>query len=259
MKIYLDLVLFLNFFFDFLLLFAVSRLLKEKIRFLRLIMGSLVGSLSTFFLFLPLNTVSLFFLKMLVSLLMIKVSFPFKNIRSFLKQVLYLYLVSIILGGFLYFLNIQFSYKNNGVVFFHNGLSINFIILLISSPLIIFWYIKEALRYKNTYQNIYSVKVIADKKEYILKGYLDTGNHLKDPYKKRSVLLVEKGLIPIKEEETIYVPYASLNHQGIVKCKKVEKIEIDGKTFTNMLIGYEKEKFKIEDINCIIPMMIKEE
>jgi len=221
-------------------------------------MGSLIGSLSTFFLFLPLNSATLFLLKILVSIFMIKVSFPFKNIRSFLKQVLYLYLVSIILGGFLYFLNIQFSYKNNGVIFFHNGLSINFMILLISSPLIIFWYIKEALRHKNTYQNIYSVKVVVDKKEYTLKGYLDTGNHLKDPYKKRSVLLVEKGLIPIREEETIYVPYTSLNHQGIVKCRKVEKIEIDGKIYKNMLIGYSKEKFKIEDIDCIIPM-IKEE
>ncbi len=259
MKIYLDLVLFLNFFFDFLLLFAVSRLLKERTTLIRLFFGSLLGSLSIFFLFLPLNSLTLFLLKMLVSFLMIRVTFPFKSIRSYFKQVLYLYLVSIILGGALYLLNLHFSYKNSGVIFFHNGLSINFLILLIASPLIIIWYIKEAREHKNTYQNIYTVKVVADKKEYTLKGYLDTGNHLKDPYKKRSVLLVEKGLIPIQEKEVIYVPYTALNHQGIVKCKKVEKIEIDGKSYTNMLIGYSKEKFKIEGIDCIIPMMIKED
>jgi len=196
---------------------------------------------------------------MVISFLMIRVSFPFKNARSFFKQVLYLYLVSIILGGALYFLNIQFSYKNSGVIFFHNGLSINFLLLLLLSPVIIGWYVKETLSHKNTYQNIYSVKVVADRKEYLLKGYLDTGNHLRDPYKKRSVLLVEKGLIPIREDEVIYVPYMALNHQGIVKCKKVEKVEIEGKSFTNILIGYSKEKFRIEDIDCIIPAKIKED
>ena len=190
---------------------------------------------------------------------MIRIAFPFKNIRNYFKQVLYLYLVSIILGGALYFLNIQLSYKNNGIIFFHNGLGINFIILLVTSPLVIIWYIKEAKEHKSTYQNIYTVKVVADKHEYILKGYLDTGNHLRDPYKKRSVLLVEKGLIPIHEKEVIYVPYTALNHQGIVKCKKVEKVEIEGKSYTNMLIGYSKEKFKIEGIDCIIPMIIKED
>lgn len=190
---------------------------------------------------------------------MIRLAFPFKNIRSYLKQVLYLYLVSIILGGALYFLNIQLSYKNSGVIFFHNGLSINFIVLILVSPIIIIWYVKEAREHKNIYQNIYTVKVVVDKCEYLLKGYLDTGNHLKDPYKRRSVLLVEKGLIPIGEEEMIYVPYASLNHQGVVKCRKVEKIEIEGKVFTDILIGYSKEKFKIEDIDCIIPAIVKED
>lgn len=259
MKIYLDLVFFLNFAFDFLLLFAVARLLKEKTPWYRLLLGSILGSLSILFLFLPLSSFSLFCLKMLVSIAMIRASFPFKNIRSFLKQVLYLYLVSIILGGALYFINIQFSYKNKGVIFFHNGLSINFLILLLASPLVIIWYIKEQLNYKSTYQNICSVKVVTDKKEYDLKGYLDTGNHLKDPFKKRSVLLIEKGLIPIEETEIIYVPYTALNHQGLVKCKKVEKIEIEDKIYTNMLIGIATEKFKIENIDCIIPAIVKED
>lgn len=259
MKIYLDLVFFLNFFFDFLLLFATSRLLKEHPAWYRLLLGSFLGAMSIFFLFLKLNSFTLFLLKTGIAFMMIRVTFRFKNIKSFLKQVLYLYLVSIILGGALYFINIQFSYQNSGIIFFHNGLSINFIIILISAPMIIFWYLKEQRHYKNTYQNIYDVKVKTKEDEYLLKGYLDTGNHLKDPYKKRSVLLVEKGRIPIEEKDVIYVPYASLNHQGIVKCKKAEKIEIGSQVYTNMLIGIATDEFKIEDIDCIIPSIVKED
>ncbi len=201
----------------------------------------------------------MFLLKTGIAFMMIRVTFHFKNIKSFLKQVLYLYLVSIILGGALYFINIQFSYQNSGIIFFHNGLSINFIIILISAPIIIFWYLKEQLHYQNTYQNIYDVKVKVKEEEYLLKGYLDTGNHLKDPYKKRSVLLVEKGKIPIEEKDVIYVPYASLNHQGIVKCRKAEKVEIGSRIYTNMLIGLATDEFKIEDIDCIIPSIVKED
>lgn len=259
MKIYLDLVFFLNFAFDFILLLAVAVLLKQKVPWYRILLGSFVGALSIFFLFLDLTSFTLFLLKIFISILMVLSTFWYKNIRIFLKQISYLYLVSIILGGGLYFINIQFSYKNSGVIFFHNGLSINFILILIVAPFITFWYVKEQMHYKNTYSNIHMVKVFYKGQEYDLKGYLDTGNHLKDPYKKRNVLLIENGKIPIKEENLIYVPYTSLNHHGVVKCSKTEKIEINGHIYKNMLIGIAKDTFKIEDIDCIIPSQVKED
>ncbi len=259
MKIYLDLVFFLNFAFDFILLFAVGILLKQKVPWYRVLLGSALGAVSIFFLFLDLTSFTLFLLKMIVSIFMVLATFSYKNMRIFLKQISYLYLVSIILGGGLYFINIQLSYQNSGIVFFHNGLSINFIMILVIAPIIIWWYVKEQMHYKNIYTNIYTVKISYRKKNYILKGYLDTGNHLRDPYKKRSVLLIEKGKIPIEEENIIYVPYAALNHQGIVKCSKVDKIEIGNHTYKNMLIGIMKDTFKIEDIDCIIPSHVKED
>ena len=58
---------------------------------------------------------------------MLLVTFGIKDRSYFIKNFLYLYIISIILGGFLYYLNLEFSYKNVGIVFFHNGYSINFI------------------------------------------------------------------------------------------------------------------------------------
>ena len=84
---------------------------------------------------------------------MILVTFKFKNIRYTLKNIVYLYITSIVLGGCLYLLNIEFSYKQVGLVFYHNGLSINFIVLILASPIILFIYVKQAINLKNNYSN----------------------------------------------------------------------------------------------------------
>ena len=152
MKIYLDLVFLLNFFFDFLLLYGTSKILKEMVPIKRLVLGSVVASLSVFLLFIKLNSVSLFLIKVIISIGIILTTFGKKN---FIKNISYFYLLSIVLGGSLYLLNISFTYRNQGILFINNGLSINFILLIIVSPIIIFCYVKEHILYKNTYGNIY--------------------------------------------------------------------------------------------------------
>ena len=203
MKIFLDLVFLLNFFFDFILLFATSKVLKNIIKLKRLLLGSLVASTSIFLLFIELNSLSLFFLKLIISFFIILVTY---GKRNFLKNISYFYLISIILGGTLYLLNISFNYKNKGILFINNGLSINLILTIIVTPIIIFSYVKEVLLYKNTYGNIYEVVISMNNKKYRLKALLDTGNQLVDPYKKRSVILINNN-INIEEDNYILVPY----------------------------------------------------
>ena len=122
----------------FVLLFSVNYTLKRRIKIRRLFLGSIVGSISTISLFVPLKSFELFLLKFIISIFMILSSFSYKNILYFLKNLFYLYIVSIFLGGTLYLLNIQFSYKNNGIIFYHNGLSINIILVIIITPIIIY-------------------------------------------------------------------------------------------------------------------------
>ena len=69
MKIYVDLVLFLNFFFDFLLLLATSLILRRNVNIKRILLGALIGSLSIFLLFVSINSFTLFLIKILISIL----------------------------------------------------------------------------------------------------------------------------------------------------------------------------------------------
>ncbi|MBR3049325.1 MAG: sigma-E processing peptidase SpoIIGA [Bacilli bacterium] len=63
MKVYIDLVFFINFFFDFIIIYGTKYILKLHTKLYRIIMGSFIGSLSILLLFISLNNISLFILK----------------------------------------------------------------------------------------------------------------------------------------------------------------------------------------------------
>ena len=254
MKIYLDLVFFMNFFFDLLLLLTVKLVLKKKTTWFRIIGGALIGAVSLVMLFLPLNSFTLFVVKILMSIFMIRVTFGWMGIRTFGKDLLYLYFVSIILGGFLYYLNLEFSYQNVGVVFFHNGFSINFCLLLILTPVILFLTIKQNQVLKGVIHTRYLVSFSYRKKKYQYQAYLDTGNKLYDPYGNLPVILLYDPSFKLsKQEKVIYVPYETLEHKGVICCFKVNKLEIDGEVIDKkLLIGISKEPFRIEGADMVL-------
>lgn len=252
MKIYLDIVFLLNFIIDFLILYGVKVVLKEKVKLIRILLGSLVGSLTLIMLFVKINSFILILSKFLISLLIILVSF---GKRHFLKNLAYFYLISIILGGSFYLLDI--TYEEGNLLVFKNNYLINFIILIFGSILIIFLFVRENIKYKEIFSNKYIVKIYLFKKMYELEGFIDTGNRLTDPYKKRAIILVNLKLK--NKANYIYVPYKALNTSGVIPCLKPDKVIIDDKEFDNCLIGFSKEKFKLDGLSCILPNKFKED
>ena len=252
MKIYVDLVLLLNFAFDFILLLSVSILLRRKSDVNRILIGAFVGSLSILFLFIEVNSVQLFLFKLIISILMILVSFGFVNLKYFFKNIGYFYMSSFVLGGFLYFLNVEFSYKQEGLIFFHKGLSINFIFLIIFSPIIIYIYVKQGLRLKNNYSKYHKVRINCGEEEFECVGYVDTGNKVIDPYFKRRIIFVDKQLT--LNNNFVIVPYQTIDNEGFIKCFKIDKLEIDNKEVSDkFLVSFIGKKISIDGVDCILP------
>ncbi|MBR3161955.1 MAG: sigma-E processing peptidase SpoIIGA [Bacilli bacterium] len=258
MKIYIDMVLFVNFGFDLLLLFGVWIILRRQTNFKKLLLGAVIGSITVLAMFIEINSFFLFLLKIIISVIMVVITFGYKNIRYMLKNLFYLYSFSIVLGGFLYFVNLQFSYKNTGLVFYYNGLSINFIVMIILSPIIIFAYIRQGLDLKNNYNNYYNIDIYLKGGEIIeATAFLDTGNKLVDPYKKRPIILLNKELLDFdyKKNNYLLVPYDSLNNHGLLKCLIPDKIFIKGiGNRYNFLVGISNEKINIDGIDCILSL-----
>lgn len=262
MKIYVDLVLLLNFAFDFLLLLTVSLILKRNISINRIIIGAFIGSLSILFLFTKITSIQLFLYKIIISIAMTIATFNYKNVKYTLKNLIYLYTTSIILGGFLYYLNIEFSYKQIGIAFINKGLSINVAILLITSPLILYLYIKQGLHLKYNYKNYFKVDIHLKNQIIKCNGYMDTGNRLVDPYLKKPVILLDKRkkITDISNYHSIYVPYQTISETNIIKCIKAEYVDIKGiGKKENVLIGILNKKLHIDGIDVILNNMLMEE
>ena len=131
MKIYLDYVFLINFLYDFILLLALSIVLKRNISKIRLFLGALFGSLSFFILLFDISSLLFFILKMLLAIIMLLITFSYKDLKYTLNNFIYLIILSVLMGGVLYLINIEVGYSNVGMIFFTNGKSLNLMLLIV--------------------------------------------------------------------------------------------------------------------------------
>lgn len=260
MKIYLDLILLLNFGFDFILLISVSLILRRNVKTYKLLLGAFIGSISILTLFIKINSVELFFIKIIISILMCLISFGYKNLKYTTKNIIFLYISSIILGGALYLLNIEMTYKNQGIIFYKNKMSINFIILIITSPIIIYIYTKECKNLKTNYSNYHKIEIKIKDNTIKCNGFIDTGNKLKDPYKKRPIILMNNNYLKNQDINKIMVPAHTIIGTQLIECTKIKELKIDGKKIKKeVLLGFINKKIKIDGVDCLLNYEIWEE
>lgn len=258
MKIYLDLIMILNFCIDFILLLSVSLILKRNIKLTHIMLGAFIGGISILLLFFNMNSFVLFILKFIISLIMVLITFKFVNIKYTLINMLYLYMSSIILGGFLYLLNIEFSYKHIGLIFFNNGLSINFIFLLIFSPIILYIYIKQTKHLRYNYSNYYTIEILIKNKIYKYTAYMDTGNVLVDNLTKKKVILIDKRRILFDIKEFRLIPYMNASGMNMIKVVKIDKLIFDNKEYSDVLLGV-MDKISLDGVDVILNRNLLEE
>lgn len=252
MTIYVDLVFLLNLFFDFVLLLTVNNTLKRNASLKRLIFGAFMGSLTILFLFLPISSFLLFILKIFLGAFMCIISFGLKDSKYFIQNLGYLYMTSTVLGGFLYFLNLSFSESHYGLVFTYDTISINYLFLVIFSPIMLYIYVKQR-REVHHYEKYYPVTIyFLNGKKVTLNSFLDTGNTLTDPLTKKKIVVVNKSKIPDSKTRFYYVPFQTVKSHGVMKCMKIKAIEISGCTSTNYLVGIGEGDFLQDGIDCLL-------
>ena len=239
-KMYIELIFIVNFLLDYMILYGTKRLLKRKNKNIRLLLGSILGSSTSIFLFINITNIKLIIIKIFISILMNLTSFGKKEV---LKNTFYFYLISITLAGSIYLLDLT-KIKD-----------FYFIILITITPIIIKTFITEWNNYKLIEKNKYDVKIYYKHKEYNLTGFIDSGNRLSSPINNKPIILVN---LEIKPNKIIYVPYNTIDSSGIITCFKPDKIIIEEQEINNCLIGLVKDKIKMKNINCILPNKIKE-
>lgn len=225
MKMYIDLFFIFNVIMDYIIIMSTNILLKRRTNHIRMILSSLIGGISSLVLFTSLNKIVIEIVSIVI---MVLISFGYKGIRYLINNILYMYILSTLLGGIIYLFNIKVS----------NSMFLTYLIIIVISIEIMLLYIKENKKMRSIYNNYYKVDIyFKDRKKLSLIGFVDTGNNLYDPYKKRPVIIVHNKYI--KEDKYILVPYHTINGNGLLKCIKPDIIFIDGIGYKgNVLIGF---------------------
>ncbi len=239
MKIYIDLFFLLNIIIDYTVILSVSILLKRKTTVLRIILSSLIGGLSSFVLFTSINRV---IIELLSIILISLISFGFKNILYLIKNIIYIYLTSTLIGGTMYLFNLRVS----------NNYLLSYLIMIIISIEVMFLYIKEMKKVRDIYNNSYQVDIyFKDNESLSLTGFVDTGNNLYDPYKKRPIILVSNKYK--RDGNFLLVPYSTINNHGMLKCLKISSLYIDKKKYRKeVLVSFSDSPILIDGVDVIL-------
>lgn len=239
MKIYIDLFFLFNIIMDTIIIVSVSILLKRRTNYFRIILSSLLGGIFSLLLFAKVNKIII----EIISIILISITaFGYKNIKYLIKNIIYMYLFSVLLGGVIYLFNIRVSTKP----------IVSYLIMIIISIEVMVLYVKEMKKIKNVYNNTYKVDIyFKDEEKISLNGFVDTGNNLYDPYQKRPIILVSNKYY--HEDNFILVPYSTVNDHGLLKCIKIDKICIDGTTIKKeVLVSFSDSPILIDGVDVIL-------
>jgi len=201
MTIYLDIIWLLNFLIDLLLLLLTSFVLKKKTTKTRLFLGAMFASLYLLFLFYPIVSFMTHpIMKGIYSILIILITFQFQQFRSFVQALLMFYFVNFAVGGGLiglhFFLQvdqsfIQGTFATRGNQF---GSPISWLFVIVGFPLM-YYYTKNRFDSVETvkirYEETVDVSIEIDGKVFYLKGFIDSGNQLTDPFTQKPVMILD--------------------------------------------------------------------
>ncbi|MBQ3407704.1 MAG: sigma-E processing peptidase SpoIIGA [Clostridia bacterium] len=294
MVAYIDLIILENFLMNSIILYTTGKLLNKKIYIRRIFFTSIIGTMYVFSLCLRLTNFVLNISKLVTGIMLVKICFRSKNVRSIIKDTMVYFFTSFVYAGcalgFLHIIKPKVVYIVNGMIiggeyiFETVGISaiISFFIIKTSINLI---KLKQHFSRKNMICNI---EIFFRKRSIKLKALLDTGNLLKDPITSAPVVIVYKEKVKalfnnsnldqidsmiggdgfnniILNDKCIrIIPYTSVgNINGVMIACKVDKIKVEYQDEVNeindVLIGlYNEALSKNDKYSALIGLQILE-
>lgn len=251
-ELYIDIFFLINLIMNFIVLSTVDVLLNRKSKMLRRLAGSIISSLiSCIAVIVPFSilnsTVKYFLISLIINIFMIKWVLKTFSFLEVLKGIILLYLVSFLYGGIIIWRGIG----DNSISYILQRAVCGMI--LVKAVNLLFKYISI----KNN--NIYKVKIIIGEKIFDIKGLLDTGNTLRDPYNMKPVSIMEETKImgDAKKIKFRYIPYHSIGeNNGLMEVFTADKMYIYFKGreiyIENAVIGLTDKKLSKSDLYQII-------
>lgn len=248
MTVYIDVLLFINLYINFLLLRVTARLTDTTLRFWRTLLGAGVGSLCSLWMLLPqMHFIITAAVKLLMAAVIVFAAFGRCRPTKFVRLTAVLYLSSYIFAGAMF--GIWSAVKpsgmliNNSVVYF----DISPLLLIITSAVCygVVWLISALSRRMFAPQPracwlniVYGGRVVE------VKALIDTGNSLRDAFSDKPVIVIDRRVsdLLLPEQSLVLtaegsppkgfrvIPYSVVGGEGLMPVFRPDKVtaELDG-------------------------------
>lgn len=246
MEVYLDIYLLENIIINLFLLMLTFRLLRFNYRGRNVYLAALLGGIYALVIFCNVKILSSIGAKMLVPLIMIYISIEKRNFRFILKSLVVFLILAFMLCGICfgaiqmqneYLIGQDFVIKNN---------SVKFVVLSVAVIFIVITRVVDLLKDRALVKNfLYDIYITEGTRTVLVKGFLDTGNELREPVTNLPCIIVENtyfNQFEIAEDKKFIIKYDTINEIG----------EIRGFKGHNIIIRNEEKNSwtKVEAIIC---------
>lgn len=274
MVIYIDILVVLNFFINFLVLSAAAALLHEELSRLRLLLSGLFGGLYSLVILLPdMGEAVSVLIKIVGAAVMTLIAFRLNSARRFFRLFGCVCLISFAFAGLMLALYLLFKPENmavnNGSVYFQISVRL-FVVFAVACYLLIKLLLFLIRRY-SPQDRLCTVTVEWREKSVSVKALVDTGNSLTDVFTNKPVTTIEKTalkkVLPDENElkllgKTCVVPVKTALGTGLMNTVRADRmiIEYDKKRWviTSPVIALSESDLSSGDYQALINPMIFE-
>ncbi len=281
--VYVDVLLATNYAVNLCIILCVARFSGRSPKRRRIVAAALLGAATSLTIFLPLMApVPSILLKLCVSAAVVLAAFGYVSARAFLGQMFLLFAISFCFAGVMLGLWLLFEPPgmgwNNGVVYF--DISPLLLVCSTAAAYLLLSLFSRMTRGKSLPREIYSVRVYFNGKTAAVRGMVDTGNRLKEPFSGSPVVVCRvgdlAGILPAEMVEAVLkgklapddapvgegvprlrvVPYANVGAGGALPAFKPDKIVIEALseslTADDAYVGISRENIGDESYNCLL-------
>lgn len=284
MIIYIDVLLFVNFFIDVLLVSLTGLAVGVKLTLKRLILSALVAALFSLYIFLPAKGLIFeLIIRLLSSAVTVLVAFGYHNIRRYLRAFFSFYAVSFLFAGAIMGLKLAFPNSkvrvNNGVVYFDISP-----VLLIAMSFVIYLIIFVARKFTAktaVTADRYKLKITVGEVSVGCTGMADSGHSLKDAFGDSMVFIIDRktaeelfgtancecllSLVPpegVLQSRFRLIPVKTVSGERMlpgVRCDLLEIYDTGGDMISNEKypIAVVSESGLGDDFSAILPVILR--
>ena len=274
MVVYVDILVCLNTVITYLILLATEKISRVKSKNVRILSASLIGGISSLYIFLPQQYWAVeLIVKLAFSAAITVTAFKIACLRVFLRTLIVFYAVSFMYAGSM--VGIWYAFKpdsmviNNGVVYF----SISPIVLIFSTAVcyLLLRLVQTVFKTQDKYSINKRVYFINGNKKVACNCMVDTGCSVGDSVGGCRVAIIEReaacdifsreeiaSAIAMSPAETIknvfrVIPYKTLTSSGVLPALKVDGAVVDGKDINKVLVCIQDVTFDGDFTGIISP------